>query len=265
MRRKVSGIQWAVAVMMVAGFASAELIENFDWGTGVTGRESIVLNNSINNKTTLDGNYTWAATSSGFKGSAGEGNGRYELGMGGGNSVLRTDFSAQSGVVTASMVGTYDNLGSGTRGMYFGFQTVDRDADLIQNDTRDRINLRLNGANGNVLFTVVAGGVTNTGTITTHGTWSYAAGNQFKFDLNIDTVNKTVYGVVSNLTAGVSRSSTVDYSASTIAPAWTSLTAAMSGTGVVTLDSITAIPEPATLGMFMISAVSLLLARRFVN
>lgn len=212
--------------------------EDFDWGSGVAGRTSIVSGQSINNVQVQSGStWLWSATTgtnTAFGGSAGLGNGT--LTLQGQNAYIRTFSGSADGGFSASVTGSYDSFGTGAvRGFYMGFQTFAYTSSLITNDTNDNFMAVINPTNLNLRVRIA--GTTTAATVDTNN-WALAEGDLLRMDVVLDMQNKTLAAAYENLTqVGKSATAEVDWSAAAYVPLVRLFTVQMTGGGRVVLDS----------------------------
>lgn len=260
----MKNITITMGVILMAGSLLADVVtDNFDWGSGVTGRESITGGATIDGVGTQTGGQTWAATvgSAVFSGNAGSGNGSLLLSNGTTGNAEAIFSYAPTGVVVAMAEGQLAASGSGSpRQFGIGFQTASPNVPSIFSQDSDRIygSLYLNGT---LNFNIRLAGTT----ISSTGDGAISAISQddiVRMTLTMDVLGGTSSLSVTNLTAGTSGTKTLSWTGDT-----SSLAAFAVGTGGgLQWDagqvSVSTIPEPASLGLLMIGASMMLAIRR---
>ena len=181
------------------------IVEEFDWGTGIAGRETMTFGDLISGVTVQSGSaaaWTDYTASDGFAGSTGEGNGFYAL-SGANNNRIGFDY-APTGTFRVKAEIVYQSDGGGNvPGVWLGLSS---DASqLLHSDDVEKIYVRMN-PNGNL----VAGVTTLDGEATVENVdqnisfGSVSAGDRMLLSLELDMDICSATAVVSNMTQAVS-------------------------------------------------------------
>ena len=150
----------AVLFLFAGTFSFAQKIsDNFDWGAGVAGRESVIAGGRISGMKTQIGGKTWRTDGTiKFSGTSGKDGGYLE--MTGKNAFVQFDF-APSGKTTAVATGRFTPGDGKTLGFFFGFQSKKSDVNLLFPQKTDKLLVRLKETGDIVLQSLVAGELKN--------------------------------------------------------------------------------------------------------
>jgi len=233
----------ALGVHVYAG----TVIENFDWGPGVPGRETIVAGAPADGLRMQPGDVVLKDSGivrSVFAGASGPGRGTLE--MKGANSAVGFNH-ALSGVTVVTASGKFypGNTTRGIRGFWLGVQTAKPDNKLLNNQATDHLVLQF-GPSGAIIFRSVVGGVTNQAT-GIKGTIEFKPGDLVKMELTVNMVEKTASVKVTGAGKDNEKVRTVKWT-SEKAPAWDTIIINQTGEGQVLLDSLEAREEFIILG-----------------
>ncbi len=143
--QKILSSVCAALLLPVAGLLTAQMIEvsdSFDYGSGVDGRETVSFGSTIDDRDVLVGTGTWSSSGASadptFGGASGPGNGLLDISSTGTNSRVDLAFDFTPGIVTATVEFSFTGLGtSGARGIFFGFDSANRDNNLMTNADTD--------------------------------------------------------------------------------------------------------------------------------
>ncbi|MGZ0654390.1 hypothetical protein ACWPKS_02180 [Coraliomargarita sp. W4R72] len=128
--------------------AQVEISDSFDYGSGISGRETITTGTGINGNDVLVGNETWSTSGAGitpsFNGAPGAGNGALDISSSGTISRADLDVDFSPGSITATIDFSFTGFGdSGSKGLFFGFDSASRDDNLMTNASTDTAWLRI--------------------------------------------------------------------------------------------------------------------------
>lgn len=234
---------------------AAGVIENFDWGAGVSGRTAVTKGQPLGGQTVQNGEATWdttqragsANTAAVFSGTEGTENGTVTLS--GTNAMVKFDYAPfggwASGVVTATAKGTITWGEIAPRcGLIVGFQASKHDSPFIISQTTDALFVKLS-PNGGIVFKAIIGGVTNMGT---HEGISVKSGDAVSFRMTVDTANR----IATVITTGAKNASTNTVSLNGGTPKWSTFGVQQTGSSLLVLDSVsidTTYNSPVVLGI----------------
>lgn len=239
----------AVMVLAVQGFSAyaGSVVENFDWGPGVPGRESFVSGGLIDGVTVQSGGAVFkdnGKVPSVFSGASGFGRGALVM-KGAGNAVgfvypvseitvVKVEGRFYPGVIT-----------KGVRGFWLGLQSVASDKSLFNNQATDHLFVQLN-PEGAVIFRSIIGGVTNNAE-TTDGRILFSPGDLVKMELTVNVAEKTATVKVTGAGKDNVKVRTLKWTSGKI-PDWGMIMINQTGDGELRLDSVEARTEPAIVG-----------------
>jgi sialate O-acetylesterase len=235
--------------------AVLDVTEGFDWGPGVSGRESVVAGQTLNGEAVSGyGSTAWALSGSSaadaradFSGTSGAGNGSVTLT--GTNTIIRFACPADWGSekVTATAVGKYIPGPDGTRRFAIGFQESSATSSTLL---------------GAGTYDCVVGDIASTGVITfkvrfydetsvdylpstANNFASFTPGDTVTHQLTMDGLNKQATLITT--TGSGSVTNTVDFSSSTRDPDLGLFAVNGRTSSTVELDSVHVIAEPSAL------------------
>lgn len=217
---------------------AGEMLETFDWGTGVPGREMLAAGSAIRGVSLQSESGAWKDTGtvgSTFGGSAGPGNGI--LSMQGGNNAVGYEHSA-TGAFTVKTSGTFvaGEQVKGVRGFWLGLQSANPDAKLLCNQKKDHLLVQVDPT-GNILFRAVVGGVTNTPDGKA-ARIKFKSGDLLTLALAVDLSAKTATMTVTGVGEGNEKVSMLSWGADQT-PDWSTIMINQTGGGEVSLKSVT--------------------------
>ena len=237
----------ALVMIAVQGLTvyAGSILESFDWGPGVPGRETIAAGTPIRGLRTQFGDAVFQdmKTDGGIFYNA-SGPGRGALLMKGLNNAVGFNYPV-SGITVIKAEGKFYPGDRKMCGFWIGVQSVSADNQLINNQTTDRIAVQLNPS-GAIIFRVVVGGVTNQA-VATDGTMPFASGDLVKMELTVNTSEKTATVKVTGAGEGNVRIRTVQWK-SDKQPDWGMIMINQTGNGQLLLDSVEVRTEPTILG-----------------
>jgi hypothetical protein len=218
--------------------------DDFDWGAGVTGRESVSSGTSINGIQTQTDGKTWDLVNgtAQFSGTAGTGNG--SLTLTGNNAAIRVDCTP-SGTVVVSAQGSISFPDSGVRGFWIGLQTASPDGNLLNNQAADNLHVQL-APGGTLRMKAVVDGVTDN----VNSSVVFSDGDTVKLVILVDLENKTASLTAENLTQGETGSCSVSWSG---VPDWQAFVVNQTGDSTLILDSVSVSP-PAQLSLLVVTS-----------
>ena len=240
-----------LAVMALAlqglGVYAGSVVENFDWGPGVPGRESFVSGGLIDGVTVQSGAAVLkdtGKTQSTFSGAAGPGRGVLMMK---GTSCAAGFAYPVSGITVVKAEGRFypGVTTKGVRGFWLGLQSVAADKSLFNNQATDHISAQLN-PEGAVIFRSVIGGVTNNAE-TTDGRIQFSPGDLVKMELTINMAEKTATVKVTGAGKDNVKVRTLKWTSGKI-PDWGMIMIDQTGDGELRIDSVEARTEPAIVG-----------------
>jgi hypothetical protein len=223
------------------------VVENFDWGLGVPGRETITAGAPVDNVRVQSGDVVLkdsGVVRSVFAGESGPGRGALEM-KGANNVVGFTHALSGVTVVTASGKFYPGNTTRGIRGFWLGVQTAKPDNKLLNNQKTDHLVVQV-GSSGAIIFRSVVGGVTNQ-SAGIKGTIEFKPGDLVKMELTVNMIEKTASVKVTGAGKDNEKVRTVKWT-SEKAPAWDTVIINQTGEGQVLLDSLEAREEFIILG-----------------
>lgn len=182
-------IQWLGALLIAGGVYAASVVENFDWGAGVAGRETFSEEMKIDGVPVQSGGVIlrdMAKDTSFLTGSAGPGNGF--LRMKGANNSVHFDYPV-AGRTVMRVSGKFFPGEKGVRGFWIGFQSSSSDSHLLNNQTTDGISVRIHPT-GVVSFLAQVGGE-NWNAPRAGGNLLFSPGDTLHMELTVDVPNKT--------------------------------------------------------------------------
>jgi hypothetical protein len=225
------------------------IADDFDWGSGVTGRESLVFSNSIDGVSVQDGGAVWdlQAGSATFSGAEGAGNGFLRLTRSASeyNGILIANCTA-TGMISGHVEGIHTVTdGTAAKDFRVGFQALEPDQLLMSAQTTDKLSLRVTkwGAldAAALIDGVVFSGEGDSGI-------TFTSGDTLSFDFSVDmdgrTVSVTLAGAGTNNTA----TQVIEWTDDVI-PDWDVFAVNATGGTIVDLQSVElSVPQPAQSG-----------------
>ncbi|MFA6174579.1 MAG: hypothetical protein WC334_00800 [Kiritimatiellales bacterium] len=184
-----------MVVMMLAvqglGVYADPAIENFDWGSGIPGREMFTAGSPVDGVLARFGDVVFRDTGkdkSVFSGASGSGRG--VLRMKGAQNAVGFVYPV-SGITVIKAEGRfYPGVGEkGLRGFWIGIQSAAPDKSLLNNQTTDHLVVQLN-PEGAVTLRSVVGGVTNAADAG-EGRIQFSPGDPVKLELTVNADGKT--------------------------------------------------------------------------
>jgi len=224
---------------------AGSILESFDWGPGVPGRENIAAGTPIRGLRVQFGDATFQdmKTDGGIFYNA-SGPGRGALLMKGLNNAVGFNYPV-SGITVIKAEGKFYPGDRKMCGFWAGVQSISADNQLLNNQTTDRIAVQQNPS-GAVILRAIIGGVTNQA-VATDGTMHFASGDLVKLELTVNTAEKTVTVKVTGVGEGNVRIRTVQWTSGK-QPDWGMIMINQTGNGQLLLDSVEVSTEPTILG-----------------
>jgi hypothetical protein len=240
--------KWVSLILLVQGCSAyaGPVLENFDWGPGVPGREAVAAGDRINGVRVQFGDAVFQdmKTDGGIFYNA-SGPGRGALLMKGLNNTVGFNYPV-SGMTVIKTEGRFYPGDRNMCGFWLGVQSKGADNQLLNNQTTDRIAVQLNPA-GAIIFRVIVGGVTNQA-VATDGVMKFASGDLVKMELTINTAERIATVKVTGAGVGNVRVRTVQWPAGK-QPDWSTVMINQTGNGQLLIDSIEAgVAVPIILG-----------------
>ena len=210
-----------------------QMHDSFDWGAGVTGRDSVSAGKSIAGTPVFDGHVPWDVMNGEavFSGAAGPGNGTLSS-SGDGNAVFGFACPLPQGVITAAVEGIYTPGEASVRGFFAGFQIARPDSNLLHNQATDSLYVRSNHE-GSVTLISRIGGVRQV----SRGTISFSPGDRIRLELTVHRASGTVTAKVSGEGAGNETVCTLSWPVDSTQE-WGSFVVNRTGGGALVLDSV---------------------------
>jgi len=227
-----------IAVMVaLQGYSvcAGPVAENFDWGSGVPGREAFTAGSPVNGVLAQTGNAVFLDNSidrSVFSGAGGPGRG--VLLMKGLNNAVGFNYPV-SGVTVVKAEGRLYPGDGQVRGFWVGVQSAAADNLLLNNQTTDRLAVQLN-SNGAIIFKAVIGGVTNQA-VGADGPVRFTPGDLIKIELTINMAQKTASVKVTGDGEDNVKIRTVKWPAGKV-PDWGMIMINQTGSSILLMDSI---------------------------
>jgi N-sulfoglucosamine sulfohydrolase len=184
------------------------ITESFDWGQGVSGRETLRAGASIDGMPVLGYPLRWQVLhgSATLDGKPGAGNGELRMGPSRNSAVSLPVHLAGSGHVEVEAELRFgDTLP--IRSLFIGFQPAVTDEVLLHNQKNDRIFLRLSD-DGGIQMLSRRGELE---TIDRSNTVPFSNGDCVRLRLEVDAERNVVVGIVNNLTRGVESRASVPF------------------------------------------------------
>jgi|GEM_PF-1123147 len=239
-------------VMMIAaqGFSvyAGSVIENFDWGPGVSGRESFVAGRAIDGVTVQSGDAVFKDSGkvlSVFSGASGSGRGA--LKMQGGQNAVGFVYPV-SGITVIKAEGRFypgADTKKSVRGFWVGAQSVAADKSLLNNQGTDHLVMQLN-PEGAVICRSIVGGVTNTAS-GDPGFIKFSPGDLVKVEITVNTSEKTACFKVTGPGADNVKIKTAKWTSGKT-PDWGMIMINQTGDGELLLDSGEVRTDPLIVG-----------------
>jgi arylsulfatase len=234
-----TGVLYVPYAMPTTAVTGPLVEEYFDWGPGVSNRESIVAGTNINGLVVQSGTtVAWsdASTPTGFSGSSGPGNGTYTLGGNGDqNNLLLFSYVPVSNV-TATMDFVYQaKVAEGIPGAWLGFG--DGSSTLLSGTATEKVYVRMN-QNGNMLASVTTLNGTNivdnvNSSVSLGG---FAVGDRLIMSLSLNMADKSAVALITNVTKSVAK--TLNLSWTDTAVDWKSVVISQTGGQTLAVDSL---------------------------
>jgi len=227
---------------------AGSVVENFDWGAGVPGREAFTSASPINGVRAQSGDAVFQENkksgSSVFSGA--NGSGRGALLMKGQNNSVGFNYPV-SAITIMKAEGKYypGDTARGVRGFWIGCQSTAADNPLLNNQTTDRLMVQLNPS-GIIIFRSVVSGVTNTAG-KAEGSIQFSPGDLVKMELTVNMAEKTASVKVTGAGKDNVKVRTVKWTSDKI-PDWGMIMINQTGNGQLLLDSVEVRTEPIILG-----------------
>ena len=244
MVKKLIGL---VVLALGCGAYAGSVVENFDWGPGVPGREAVTAGTSVDGLRVQSGDAVLkdsGVVRSVLAGTSGVGRG--SLDMKGVNSVVGFNHEF-SGVTVITTSGKFypGKTTRGLRGFWLGIQTANPDNKLLNNQATDHLVVQLNSA-GAVVFRSVVGGVTNQA-VGPKGTIELKPGDLVKMELTVNMIEKTASVKVTGVGKDNEKVRTIKWTSGKT-PEWNTVIINQTGEGQLLLDSLEAREEIIILG-----------------
>ena len=228
--------------------AGAAVVENFDWGSGVPGREALTAGSPVRGVRVPSADEVFQDTAkdrSVFAGASGSGKG--VLLMKGLNNSVGFNYPV-SAVTVVKAEGKFSpgDTTRGVRGFWIGVQSKTPDNPLLNNQKTDRLSVQL-GQTGNIILRSVVGGVTNTAKGDADGSIKFSPGDSVKMELTINMAEQTASVKVTGTGEGNVKIKTVKWNSAKI-PDWGMVVINKTGEGELLLNSVEVRTVPIILG-----------------
>jgi hypothetical protein len=230
----------AVLMLAVQGFSiyADPVVENFDCGPGVPGRELFKAGSPVDGILVQSGNTVFKDVGrdpSAFSNAGGPGRG--VLSMKGGSCAVGFAYPV-SGITVMKAEGRFfpGTMTQGVRGFWVGVQSAAADKALLNNQSTDRLAVQLNPS-GAVIFRSVVGGVTNNSSEGTDGRVEFSPGDLVKMELTVNMAEKTASVKVTGPGADNEKVRTLRWP-SDKNPDWGMMMINQTGNGELLLDSV---------------------------
>jgi len=235
----------AMLVMLGSSVYAGPVVENFDWGPGVPGRESFTAGSPVNGILVQSGNAVFQESTSDHSVFSGmSGSGRGTLLMKGLNNSVGFNYPV-SGITVMKTEGRFYPGERKMCGFWIGVQSTAADNQLLNNQTTDRLAVQVNPS-GAIIFRSVVGGVTNQAS-GSDGPIQFSPGDLVKMELTVNLVEKTASVKVTGAGADNTRVRTVKWTSDKI-PDWGTIMVNQTGNGQLLLDSVEVRTDPMILG-----------------
>jgi len=234
-----------VLVVQGCNVYAGSVVESFDWGPGVPGRELFVAGSSVNGVLVQSGNAVFQESASDHSVfSSASGPGRGVLLMKGLNNAVGFNYPV-SGVTIVKAEGRLYPGDGQVRGFWIGCQSSAADNQLLNNQTTDRLAVQMNSS-GAIIFRSVVGGVTNQA-VGADGPIQFAPGDLVKMELTINVTQKTANVKITGVGEGNVKVRTLKWTSGKV-PDWGMIMINQTGSGILLLDSVEVQTEPAVVG-----------------
>jgi hypothetical protein len=240
--------KWVCSAMIMQGCClyAGSIVENFDWGSGVPGRETFMAGGPIDGVRVLGSDVTIRdmASPDHCSFSSNSGPGRGYLVMKGLNNAIGLNYPA-TGTAVMKAEGKFYPGDKQVRGFWIGWQSSTPDNPLLNNQKKDHISVQFNPA-GAIVFRSVIGGVTNV-SAGTDGPIRFAPGDTVKLELTVNVQAKTAQIIVTGAGKDNVRSRTLNWTSDKI-PDFGAAAVNQTGGGEIQLDSVEIHTEMLILG-----------------
>lgn len=234
-----------VLVMQGCGLYAGPVVESFDWGPGVPGREFFTIGWPVQGVRVQYGDVVFrklAEDSCNFSGESGPGRGM--LSMKGKNNAVGFDYPV-SGTAVMKAEGRFYPGDIHIRGFWIGFQSATPDNLLLSNQSTDCIFVQVSFT-GNIILRSVIGGIT-TSAVGSAGPIRFSPGDLVKIELAVDTNKKTAMVTVTGAGADNVKVRKLQWSSDKTPDLGTAVIN-QTGYGEVQVDSVEVRAETLTVG-----------------